>query len=259
MARELLYHEYPTDQRGTYFRQFWDVRGVLGPGGAPIDPEKLRDIERIHRWKAARSAWAPIPDASRAPREGHLVFLIKGELLRRYPDTLVYAVKAKIEDGARTLGDRGALSGLRGPARSRHRVLRLRPAGRARSRRPDPTKDQGWYFVLQEQPTEPLFGLDADDGRYAARPATWNDLNWAHLAADSGGAWRARLYRSRRRPARHVARSCPGRTTRRSPGTPTAASARPAPTVGPCLHHAAAAVPRRHPRLRHAVSRCGPS
>ena len=24
-ARELLWREYPTDQRGSYFRQFWDV------------------------------------------------------------------------------------------------------------------------------------------------------------------------------------------------------------------------------------------
>ncbi|KKO19755.1 MAG: hypothetical protein BROFUL_01531 [Candidatus Brocadia fulgida] len=29
MARELLWREYPTDQRGTCFRQFWDVRGYV--------------------------------------------------------------------------------------------------------------------------------------------------------------------------------------------------------------------------------------
>ena len=29
MARELLWREYPTDQRGSYFRQFWDVSGYL--------------------------------------------------------------------------------------------------------------------------------------------------------------------------------------------------------------------------------------
>ena len=28
-ARELLWREYPTDQRGSYFRQFWDVSSVL--------------------------------------------------------------------------------------------------------------------------------------------------------------------------------------------------------------------------------------
>ena len=34
-ARELLWREYPTDQRGSYFRQFWDVRGFLDePSGS---------------------------------------------------------------------------------------------------------------------------------------------------------------------------------------------------------------------------------
>ena len=27
-ARKLLWREYPTDQRGSYFRQFWDVKGI---------------------------------------------------------------------------------------------------------------------------------------------------------------------------------------------------------------------------------------
>ena len=29
MARELLWREYPTDQRGTCFRQFWDLSAVV--------------------------------------------------------------------------------------------------------------------------------------------------------------------------------------------------------------------------------------
>src|SRR5438132_228393 len=40
-------------------------------------------------------------------------------------------------------------------------------------------------WVPAAQPTEPVFGLDADDGRYAAQPTSWNDLNWAQLATDS--------------------------------------------------------------------------
>src|SRR5262249_4683594 len=45
--------------------------------------------------------------------------------------------------------------------------------------------DLGWFFVLAEHPTEPRFGLDADDGDYAGKPASWPDLNWAHLAPDA--------------------------------------------------------------------------
>ena len=37
--------------------------------------------------------------------------------------------------------------------------------------------------MLAEHPSEPRFGLDADNGDYAAKPTAWADLNWAHLAA----------------------------------------------------------------------------
>ncbi len=42
MSRELLWREYPTDQRGTYFRQFWDVHGFLSPQVYSIDDLKER-------------------------------------------------------------------------------------------------------------------------------------------------------------------------------------------------------------------------
>src|SRR5262249_55911724 len=50
MARELLWREFPTDQRGSYFRQFWDVSLVLPPSPSPSDREKLRDIPELHLW-----------------------------------------------------------------------------------------------------------------------------------------------------------------------------------------------------------------
>jgi hypothetical protein len=34
---------------------------------------------------------------------------------------------------------------------------------------------EGWFFVLAEHPTQPRFGLDADDGGDGARPAIWDD------------------------------------------------------------------------------------
>ena len=51
-ARELLWREYPTDQRGSYFRQFWDVRGMYDPAQPDADTlkEKLRDIPPLHTW-----------------------------------------------------------------------------------------------------------------------------------------------------------------------------------------------------------------
>ena len=55
MARELLWREYPTDQRGSYFRQFWDVSGYLPEAGENLATlaERLKDIPEIHTWTAA--------------------------------------------------------------------------------------------------------------------------------------------------------------------------------------------------------------
>src|SRR5262249_58544522 len=48
--------------------------------------------------------------------------------------------------------------------------------------------DAGWYFVLQQQPTEPRFGMDEapylEGKTEVPELATWNDLNWAHVAQD---------------------------------------------------------------------------
>ena len=183
MARELLYHEYPTDQRGTYFRQFWDSSGALTAAGTVPDPETLRDIKLIHGWRKTEPLGA---NTGRVPKpsEDHIVLLIKGELLRRYPATMVYAVETVLDGGVRTLGTTQKLPLFQGrldPDISFY-GFDLVPAQAKGTE--SPTGHQGWYFVLAEHPSEPRFGLDADNGEYGAQPASWNDLNWAHLAAD---------------------------------------------------------------------------
>jgi hypothetical protein len=189
MARELLYHGYPTDQRGTYFRQFWDSRGHVTADGDAAGPDTLRDILPVPDWDPAaglgvNSGRTPPPSAD------NLVLLIRGELLRRYPNTMVYAVKAILDTGGdRTLG-----------TVERHPIFtgRIEPditfagfnltAGQVRGATGPGHRqaaDQGWYFVLSEHPSEPRFGLDADNGAYGGRPAGWRDLNWAHTAASA--------------------------------------------------------------------------
>jgi hypothetical protein len=182
MGRELLFHEYPTDQRGTYFPQFWDTRGALTPSGAPADEASLRDITPIHRWRSDAGLGANV-GRTPPPPPGHLVLLVKGELFRRFPDTLVSAVEAVVgADGRRTLGSATLHPMFSG---------RLEPdiaffgfdltVDRARGG----PNDLGWFFVLAEHPTEPRFGLDADNADYAGQPTAWPDLSWAHLAASA--------------------------------------------------------------------------
>ena len=83
MARELQWRRYPTDRRGTYFRQFWKYVG-----------QDQLDIQKLHEWQAD-----PLGD-NRAPgiADDRVVLIIRGDLLRAYPNTRIYAVKAVKED-----------------------------------------------------------------------------------------------------------------------------------------------------------------
>jgi hypothetical protein len=163
MSRELLWRGYPTDQRGTYFRQFWDT-------SAGNDQP---DIDMINKW----SNRALGQNASAGEQ---LVLLIRGELLRRYPNSVIYAVAAVRKDGQLNL--------LSGPEHERHPLFRG-------TLKPDITflgfdltkeaaiAEPGFFFVIQEQPTEPRFGLDAAEfDKPLPELTTWNNLSWRHLA-----------------------------------------------------------------------------
>jgi hypothetical protein len=159
MGAELLWRNYPTDQRGTYFRQFWD-------GDQP-------DIGMIREWGASN-----LGDNAVAGEK--LVLLIRGELLRRYPNSVIYAVKAVEKDGKLDLStdpddERPPL--FRGALKPDVTFLGfdLEPD--------DAVANPGWFFVIQQQPTEPRFGMDAADfDKPLPPPTTWDNLNWRHLA-----------------------------------------------------------------------------
>jgi hypothetical protein len=170
MSHELLWRNYPTDQRGTYFQQFWDT----------VDDTK-QDIGPITEWGNRK-----LGDNS-ATTSGVLVLLIRGELLRRYPNTVIYAVPAVPKDGKLTLSTK--------PELERHPIFRgtLKPdvtflgftLTQAEALGEPPHDRSGWFFVIQQQPTEPRFGMDeADfsDSSAPPKPTTWSNLSWRHLA-----------------------------------------------------------------------------
>jgi len=187
MSRELLWREYPVNRQGTFFRHFWDTRGRTSTtGGTP--PESAGDIRPILDWDpSSRLGENTTGDAGEA--EGRIVLLVRGDLLRRYPRALIYAARAKwAEDGS------GRREPLTGPENEEYPLFRA-------TRTPDITllgfgltelevrgeEDQasglaGWFFVIQEQPTELRFGLD-EALRYGEEaPESWSDLTWGHFA-----------------------------------------------------------------------------
>src|SRR5262245_51410386 len=94
-ARELLWREYPTDQRPSTFRQFWDASNYVDTEGLkPADlAEKVRDIHKIHEWPLESNLGT---HNNRLPNDDkpRVVLVIRGELLKRYPNTIIYAQKA---------------------------------------------------------------------------------------------------------------------------------------------------------------------
>lgn len=164
MSRELLWRQYPTDQRGTYFRQFWDTSAG----------SEEQDIDGINQWRDKKLG-------ENAGAGEQLVLLIRGELLRRYPNSVIYAAPAVL------VGDQLELSSE--PAKEIYPLFRgtLKPdvtfLGFALEKK-EAVADPGWFFVIQEQPTEPRFGMDvANFAKPSPDLKTWNDLSWRHLAA----------------------------------------------------------------------------
>lgn len=169
MGRELLWREYPTDRRGTYFRSFWDQRGAQADGRSLALPP-------IHEWVG------PLGQNGAGAGTTPLILLVRGELLRRYPTAVIFAAKAQRDQAWRLTPSQTTRYPLfRGsaPPDVIFFGFDLREAEVRGDSRPD--GDPGWFFVIQQQPGEPTFGLDVDPGGQPPRITNWNELTWRHL------------------------------------------------------------------------------
>ncbi len=182
MSRELLWRGFPTDQRGTYFRQFWDAGGDELPTN-DAERESRFDITRITAWAADSRLGS---HSARGSAVGQMVLLIRGDLLRRYPRAMVYALESvwSADGTRRELGSTERYPIFQATQSPDITMLgfpltedQVRGADNKAGGHP------GWFFVLQEQPTEPRFGLDVAT-TFGGTPAHWRDLTWGHLAPD---------------------------------------------------------------------------
>lgn len=188
-ARELLWREYVTDQRGSYFRQFWDVRKKIAEAtDKEAAREEFKDIKPIHRWPQANDLGDNDNREAGVVAEEELVLVIRGELLKKYPNTIISAQKASWqtnEDGS--------------PNKKRERVFEpssepITPLYEARvapdiyffgfdltalEARGDDTVDDkpGWFFRIEEVPGDARFGFDISRDP-AEDINVWNDLAW---------------------------------------------------------------------------------
>ncbi|MEM7039103.1 MAG: hypothetical protein AAF570_19150, partial [Bacteroidota bacterium] len=169
MLRELMWREFPTTQQGTIFSYFWDHNDERAGGSAPS-----ADIKNYADWDPN----SEIGTHGLQEEEGP-VLVIRGELLRRYPDTVIYAAELELASGAITREVYPTFSAKIDP----DIVLLGFPEELNGVENPGST----WYFVFQERPGAPRFGLDVlDPDAVLEPPLIPQDLNWGHVALENG-------------------------------------------------------------------------
>jgi hypothetical protein len=204
MSRELLWREFPTDQRGSYFRQFWNVDDLTNIN--TIDGEL--DIKPIHTWGDSILGDNHTTRLQENPATGgKLVLLVRGDLLKKYPNTLIYAQKAEsnnIVQNSETLEWEVNTANPRNLSPNEFRF----PIFKAELE-PDvtvvgfdlteteartvidynqttgilgPNNNPGWFFVFRERPGQVRFGLDDNESLTSiGSSSTWDELDWKHL------------------------------------------------------------------------------
>ncbi len=168
LGHELLWRGYPTDERGTYWHSFW---GAATP-----------DIGPLHLFQGS------LPDNVTSGTQPLLVLILRGRLLKRYPDSDIYAVVAGTDPTGPELDDSSQF---------------VRPIFRDFV---DPditlvgfpltydevvgtTGGQGYWFVIAEHPGQPRFGLTDPDPTITHPPLpTWDELTWPDLGSTAATA-----------------------------------------------------------------------
>ena len=166
-GHELLFRGYPTDERGTYWHSFWGACPDIGP---------------LHQFTGQ------LADNVTSGAEPLLVLILRGRLLRRYPDSDIYAVLASNDTDLPELDGDSPIT---------------RPVFRD-SVEPDITlagfpltlddvvgtaTGTGFWIVIAEHPGQPRFGL-TDPGEAIVHPPlpAWDELQWTDLGPAAANA-----------------------------------------------------------------------
>lgn len=166
MSRELQWREFPARLDGTYFMQFW--------GNFSKPEEHHPHIFDIAAWAGTVNPPSTfdtvLVEAALKPRAA---LVLKGDLLRRYPRTMVLLAKDELSTDLTKPVFFGSL-----PEHATTFFVYEYTV--------DDLRHSDQYFVIQQPPTEPRFGFDE------ARPATqanppspkdWLDMSWKEMEA----------------------------------------------------------------------------
>jgi hypothetical protein len=171
MGRELLWRNYPTDQRGTYFRRFWNAN----------TDDLTTDIYRFGEDQFATHLSPSL--------NGTVVLLVRGELIRRYPHAIVLALR---DDNPNNVAGQPPFEHpefIQPPAPPGEPPAQANIAFHGHlapdmvlvgfSLKVEDVVPQKWWFVIAEHPSAPRFGLSlarAGDETLDRDSIAWDDL-----------------------------------------------------------------------------------
>lgn len=161
LARELLWREFPVQANATYFQNFWGASAPDIPPISSFDPNGHLGDHTVDHASGTR-----------------IVLLIRATLFQRYPNAVVSAIQAAWSNQVRILTDTRQYPLFRGQIGADITFFGFDiddPQGSS-----DPAAGKpGWYFVLEEHPTEPRFGLEPE--KRSVQSGAWNDLSWQEV------------------------------------------------------------------------------
>lgn len=180
MGRELLWRNYPTDQRGTYFKRFWDAEQdeLTGP---------------IHRFAPGALGNHMAIGGSSRPGFQPVVLVIRGALARRYPEAIVAAIRsapnaAGVAPQNQTfpptfMQDSEAPILFHAHLKPDYLLVGFRLSV-------EEVQAGNWWFLLAEHPMAPRFGMAEALGgnpRATDSPISQDSLDWNDLTAIASG------------------------------------------------------------------------
>jgi hypothetical protein len=166
MARELRWRGYPVNRRGSFFRRFWPTFTEDPDAEGPL----IRDVTPLDQWTA------PLGQNREAQFNDLLVVVLKGALLRRYPNTIL-----TVELGTH---DPYTFTGSEVPRLASGTIEPDFAYVIFEGDLDDEVAGNRLYVSLREPSDEPSFGLTTDDAA-TPRHLTARDALW-ESAANAG-------------------------------------------------------------------------
>jgi len=154
MGRELLWRDFPTDQRGTYFKNFWGYDAAAPASGGSVDQWDPDDIDDLHKWGTRALGVGAAGTAT-----DQFVLLLRSALLRRYPNALIYLTPVLINGEPSDQDSSYKMPIFNGSSPPDVSFFGF-PISAATAIGNSPTT--GYFVIFQEHPTESRFGLDAN-------------------------------------------------------------------------------------------------